>query len=133
MVRDNSVRIAELQGEIERYISLGSNSIVYDFSEENGRITLHAITVNPRHNQSFLFHTTHGTDRVDTLEQLLNYVKDYKEKESSFTVQWTHVGDGRLQTSYFSAPNILAALDKLYFDRDPNTVTVFSVSLNPMT
>ena len=37
-----------------------------------------------------------------------------------------------LHTSYFSAKNILGALDKLYFDRDPNTITVFSVNLNPL-
>ncbi len=133
MTTNNSVRIAELQREIEEYISLGSNSILYDFKEENGNVTLHAITVNPRHNQSFLFHTSRGLDRIDALEQLLAYVKEFREKESSFTIQWSIIGDERLQTSYFSAKNIIGALDKLYFDRDPNTVTVFNVSLNPIT
>jgi len=133
MTTDNSVRIAELQREIEDYISLGSNSILYDFKEENGRVTLHTITVNPRHNQSFLFHTAQGTSRSEALAQLLEYVKSYKDKESSYTIQWSVNGDERLQTSYFSASNILGALDKLYFDRDPNTVTIFNVSLNPIT
>ena len=133
MTTNNSVRIAELQRDIEEYISLGSNSILYDFKEENGKTTLHAITVNPRHNQSFLFHTSIGLDRVDALEQLHAYVKEYREKESSFTIQWSIIGDDRLQTSYFSAKNIIGALDKLYFDRDPNAVTVFNVSLNPIT
>jgi hypothetical protein len=133
MTTNNSVRIAELQREIEEYISLGSNSILYDFKEENGNVTLHAITVNPRHNQSFLFHTSRGLNRIDALEQLLAYVKEFREKESSFTIQWAIIGDERLQTSYFSAKNIIGALDKLYFDRDPNTVTVFNVSLNPIT
>lgn len=133
MTTNNSVRIAELQREIEEYISLGSNSILYDFKEENGTCTLHAITVNPRHNQSFLFHTSKGLDRIDALEQLLKYVKEFRDKESSFTIQWSIIGDDRLQTSYFSAKNIIGALDKLYFDRDPNTVTVFNVSLNPIT
>ena len=133
MTTNNSVRIAELQRQIEEYISLGSNSILYDFKEENGNCTLHAITVNPRHNQSFLFHTTLGLNREDALEQLLDYVKEYRDKESSFTIQWSIKGDDRLQTSYFSAKNIIGALDKLYFERDPNAVTVFNVSLNPIT
>lgn len=133
MTSNNSVRISELQREIEEYISLGSNSILFEFTEENGKSTLHAITVNPRHNQSFLFHTTVGPDKVDALEQMLAYMREYKDKESSFTIQWRVIGDDRLQTSYFSAKNILGALDKLYFDRDPNTVTVFNVSLNPIT
>lgn len=133
MTTDNSVRIAELQREIEEYVSLGNNSMLYDYKQDNGNVTMHAITVNPRHNQSFLFHTTTGLERIDCLEQMLVYVKNYKEKESSFTIQWSINGDNRLQTSYFSAKNILGALDKLYFDRDPNVVTVFSVSLNPIT
>ena len=133
MTTDNRVRIAELQKEIEEYISLGSNSLLYDFKEENGRVTLHTITVNPRHNQSFLFHSTQGLDQVDALEQLLDYVKSYRDKESSYTIQWSVIGDERLQTSYFSAKNVLGALDKLYFDRDPNTVTIFSIILNPIS
>lgn len=133
MTTDNRVRIAELQKEIEEYISLGSNSLLYDFKEENGRVTLHTITVNPRHNQSFLFHSTQGLDQVDALEQLLEYMKSYRDKESSYTIQWSVIGDERLQTSYFSAKNVLGALDKLYFDRDPNTVTIFSIILNPIS
>lgn len=130
---DNNIRVAELKKEIEEYISLGNNSIIYDVEEGNGRVTINAITVNPRHNQSFLFHTSIGLDEVDAFQQMSEYVKSYKEKESSYTIQWSVIGDDRLQTSYFSSKNIIGALDKLYFDRDPNTVTIFSVSLNPIT
>jgi hypothetical protein len=130
---DNNIRVAELKKEIEEYISLGNNSIIYDVEEGNGRVTINAITVNPRHNQSFLFHTSVGLDEVDAFQQMSEYVKSYKEKESSYTIQWSVIGDDRLQTSYFSSKNIIGALDKLYFDRDPNTVTIFSVSLNPIT
>ena len=42
-------------------------------------------------------------------------------------------GEGSLQTSYFRAKNVLEALDKLFFDRDPNSITVFSVTLNPIS
>jgi hypothetical protein len=28
---------------------------------------------------------------------------------------------------------VLEALDKLFYDRDPNSITVFSVMLNPIT
>jgi len=132
MTQEDRVRISELQRHVEDYISLGSNSILYEFKEDEGRTTLHTITVNPRHNQSFLFHTSSGKDQVEALERLFDYVKEYKEKESSYTIQWSAKGDERLQTSYFSANNILGALDKLHFDRDPNTITIFSISLNPI-
>ena len=42
-------------------------------------------------------------------------------------------GENQLQTSYFRAKNVLEALDKLFYDRDPNSITVFSVMLNPIT
>jgi len=132
MAKDNSVRIAELQKGIEDYIGLSSKGVVFDFEEKPGQVSLHAITVNPRHNQSFLFHTTLGQSKVEALEAMLNYVKSYKEKESSYTIQWSANGEGELQTSYFRAKNVLGALDKLYFQRDPNTITIFSVILNPI-
>ena len=133
MTKDNSIRIAELQKEIENYIGMGTKGVIFDFEEKGNTIVLHAITINPRHNQSFLFHTTTGVTKVDALESMLAYVKSYKEKESSYTIQWSVNGDDQLQTSYFSAKNVLGALDKLYFQRDPNTITIFSVILNPMS
>jgi hypothetical protein len=132
MTKDNSVRIAELQKGIEDYIGMAQKGVVFDFEEKAGVVTLHAITVNPRHNQSFLFHTTKGVNKIEALEALLAYVKSYKEKESSYTIQWSANGDSELQTSYFRAKNVLGALDKLYFQRDPNTMTIFSVILNPI-
>jgi len=48
-------------------------------------------------------------------------------------VQWSAKGEHELNTSYFRAKNILDALDKLFFDRDPNSITVFSVIMNPIT
>ncbi|MFZ6052314.1 hypothetical protein [Halocola ammonii] len=133
MAVDKNIELARTQGEIEKYIGLGPNSLIYDFDEIDGKITLHLITVNPRHNQSFLFHSTEGLDKMDALKNMLEYVRNYKDKESSYTIQWSIHGEKNLHTSYFSAKNILGALDKLFYDRDPNAITVFSVMLNPLT
>jgi len=70
---------------------------------------------------------------VDALKNMLEYVKNYKEEESSFTIQWTLKGENALHTSYFRAKNILGSLEKLYYDRDPNSITVFSVMMNPIS
>ena len=130
---DKNIEISKIQSEIENYIGLGPNSLIYNFGTSEGQTTLHLITVNPRHNQSFLFHFETGYDRVDCLKKMLDYVKNYKDKESSYTIQWRIRGEEALNTSYFSAKNIQAALDKLFYDRDPNGITVFSVILNPIT
>lgn len=133
MTVDKNIEIAQLQNEISQYIGLGQHSIVFNFEESGRHALLRLITVNPRHNQSFLFHTTEGLTKIEALKHMLEYVRDYKDAESSYTIQWSIKGENNLHTSYFRAKNVLGALDKLYFDRDPNSITVFSVMLNPIS
>lgn len=133
MTVDKNIEIANLQSEIGKYIGLGQNSLIFNFEEHTRHVVLRLITVNPKHNQSFLFHTTDAEGKVEALKAMLEYVKTYKDEESSFTIQWTLKGESILHTSYFRAKNILGALDKLYFERDPNGITVFSVMMNPIS
>ena len=134
MTANVHVEVAELQNEIQSYIGgLESNSIVFQFDDVEDGTKLDLITVNPRHRQSFLFHSVKGYEKLDCLKKMLEYVKSYKEKDSSYTIQWSLHGEDDLQTSYFRARNIIDALDKLYYGRDMNAVTVFSVVLNPIS
>ena len=133
MTLDKNIEIANLQGEIGKYIGLGQNSLIFNFEEGARSVLLRLITANSRHNQSFLFHTVEGSSKIEALKEMLDYVKNYKEAESSYTIQWSLKGENSLHTSYFRAKNILGALDKLYFERDPNSITVFSVMLNPIS
>lgn len=133
MAVDRNIEIAKLQSEIGSYIGMGSNSLIYNFEEHEGKFIVHLITVNPRHNQSFLYHSCDGLSKSDALKNMLDYVRNHKDRESSYTIQWSVSGDSMLHTSYFRAKNVLSALDKLYYDRDPNTITVFSVILNPIS
>lgn len=135
MTRDKNLEIARLQKEVGDYIGMGQDSLVFNFEDDGkGKSTkLYLITLNARHNQSFLFESTEGSDKLDALRNMLDYVRNYKERTSSYTIQWSARGDNGLQTSYFRAKNVLEALDKLFYDRDPNSITVFSVMLNPIT
>ncbi len=130
---DKNIEIAKIQREIEEYIGLGPNSLIYNYSENESKSTLHLVTLNPRHNQSFLFHHEEGYDKIDVLKKMLSYVRSYKDKDNSYTIQWKSATDDALHTSYFSAKNLQSALDKLTYDRDPNSITVFSVIMNPTT
>lgn len=130
---DVHVKSASLQKEIENYLGIKEGTLVFEYQSVEGTIKLDLITVNPRHNQSFLFHSEKGYDKVDALTKMLDYVKNYKEKESSYTIQWMARGDKELHTSYFRAKDIYDALDKLYYGRDMNTITVFSAILNPVS
>lgn len=131
---DKNLEAAKLQREISDHIGVGLDGLMFNYVEEPGQgAKLYLITLNPRHNQSFLFHSTRGSDKLDALREMRKYVTTYKERTSSYTVQWSARGEGELNTSYFRAKNILEALDKLFYDRDPNSITVFSVILNPIS
>lgn len=132
MRTDVHVEAAKIQNEIKNFLGLRSSELVFEFSSADGKTRLDLITINPRHNQSFLFKSVEGYDKTDALHKMLDYVKTQKDKESSFTIQWTTRGGSELQTSYFRARNMYDALDKLYYGRDMNQLTVFSIVLNPV-
>ena len=127
------VEAARIQQEIKDYLGLRTSDLVFEYSTIEGKTKLDLITVNPRHNQAFLFHSTTGSEKVDALKKMLHYIQSYKEKENSYTIQWVAKGHQELHTSYFRAGNIMDALQKLYYGRDRNTITVFSVVLNPIS
>ncbi|MEQ9424710.1 MAG: hypothetical protein RJQ09_09855 [Cyclobacteriaceae bacterium] len=130
---DQHTEIARIQNEIENFLGLKSNQVIFEYSKTDRGMKVDFITINPRHNQSFLFRSEMGLDKIESLNKLLEYVKDYKEKEGSYTIQWSVRGDKELHTSYFWGSNIYDALDKLYYDRDIHTINVYSVTLNPIT
>ena len=127
------VEAARIQQEIKDYLGLRTSDLVFEYSTVDRKVKLDLITINPRHNQAFLFHSETGTDKLDALKKMLGYVQNYKEKENSYTIQWVAKGERELHTSYFRAGNIMDALQKLYYGRDMNTITVFSVVLNPVS
>jgi len=128
---DSRAEIVRLQDLIQNYLGMNNSSLLFEYREIDSRTHLDLITVNPRHNQSFLFHSETGYDKLDALRKMWDYVQNYRDKESSFTIQWIARGERELNTSYFRAANVYSALDKLYYGRDVNTITVFSVVLNP--
>ncbi len=126
------IEAAKIQNEIINFLGLKNDELVFEYATHEGKAKLDLITINPRHSQSFLFRSEVGHDKVDALKKMLDYVHNYRDKEGSYTVQWMVKGLGELETSYFRAKNIYDALDKLYYGRDMNTITVFSVVLNPI-
>jgi hypothetical protein len=127
------VEAARIQQEIKNHLGVRTSDMVFEYTTSDGKVKLDLITINPRHNQAFLFHSETGADKVDALRKMLDYVQSSKEKENSYTIQWVAKGDRELNTSYFRASNVVDALQKLYYGRDMNTITVFSVVLNPVS
>ena len=62
---DIHVEAARIQQEIKDYLGLRTSDLVFEFTTKDGKVKLDLITVNPRHNQAFLFHNETGADKVD--------------------------------------------------------------------
>lgn len=130
---DSRIELAKYQKQIKDYLGLSTDRLVFEYSDTEGKVRLDLITINPRHHQSFLFHTTIGIDKLEALRKMADYIKDYRSQENTYTVQWMAKGDKELHTSYFSAKDMYSALDKLYYGRDANTITVYIVKMNPIS
>jgi hypothetical protein len=130
---DQNIEIAKLQKEIITRLGITQDNAIFNFKQKNDVERFDLVTINPKHEQSFLFHTVHGTDRVDALKKMLEYISEHYSKESSMTIQWIKIGDNKLHTSYFRAKNMYEALDKFYYERDMNQYKIFSITLNPVS
>ena len=127
----NSENTERIENERRGYF--GTHQIEFIEERIEGVIEVALVTTSSHHWQKFLFHKARGAFRQQALESLLDYIREHKAKECTYTIQWRALNSTDLHTSYFSAPNIQAALDKFFFGRDVHSITVFSVSLNPIS
>lgn len=125
--------LSSLEVEIGSILGLEKDQLVFSYKQVDGVINLDLITFNPRHNQSFLFHSVKAIDKKEALEKLLDYTKSNFRKEESYTLQWVKIGEQNLHTSYFRAKNIYDVLDKFYYERDVNSYRIYNISLNPIS
>ena len=65
---DKNIETAKLQKEIGDHIGVGVDSLMFNYVEEPGKgAKLYLITLNPRHNQSYLFQSTEGGTKLEAL------------------------------------------------------------------
>ena len=130
---DQNVETARYQKDIASRLGIDSDNLIFNYKQKNETVRLDLVTVNPKHDQSFLFHSITGTDKIDALKKMLDYIDQHYHNESSLTVQWIKVGENKLHTSYFRAQNMYEALDKFYYGRDMGSYKIFSITLNPVS
>jgi|ERR1043165_1512412 hypothetical protein len=130
---DQNVETARYQKDIATRLGLDGENLIFNYKQKEETVRLDLVTVNPKHDQSFLFHTVTGTDKVDALKKMLDYIDQHYHNESSLTIQWMKIGENKLHTSYFRAQNMYEALDKFYYGRDLGQYKIFSITLNPVS
>ena len=132
---DPHIQIARLQREISQKLELPLDNLIFSFSQSeksDKKIHLDLITLNPRHDESFLYHSVEAREKAKALEKMLDYVVKNFRKIQSYTVQWAQKGKGELHTSYFRAADMYEVLEKFYHGREKDTYTIFSITLNPI-
>jgi hypothetical protein len=122
-----------IEHKIASYLGLKENQLIFNFRQIDGITTLDLITINPHHQQSFLFHSLKAIDKNEALNKMLEYVEKHYQNEDSYTIQWVKVGENKLHTSYFRAKNIYGILDKFFYERDINSYKIYSIALNPIS
>lgn len=121
------------KAEIAALLNLDKSYIQFQFAEENGKTLLKLITINPRHQQTFLLHTTEGFGQLDAIKAMLEYAKSLEQTKHTFTVQWSRSNEDELHTSYFRGKTLYEVLDKFYYGKEISDTIIFSISLNPLS
>jgi hypothetical protein len=127
------LEIIRIEESVRGYFDYVDHALVFELHCEEKVCELALFTENPRHNQRFLFHKSRGTSAVQAYREMLDYIREHRHAEQSFTIQWRASGETELHTSYFSAHHVVHALDKFFEGRDLHTITVYSVMLNPLS
>jgi hypothetical protein len=86
-LNDQNIEIAKLQKEIISKLGISQDNAIFNFKQKNDVVRFDLVTVNPKHEQSFLFHTVHGTDKIDALRKMLQYINEHYAIEGSMTIQ----------------------------------------------
>ena len=125
--------LEKIHVQIAKMLGLSRELLTFHYSNEDGKTTLQLATMNPRHQQTFLFHTTQGFGEIDALNKMQEYVQENKNTRSTYTIQWAMEGINDLHTSYFTGKNIYQVLDKFYYGKAITSTIIFNISLNPLS
>jgi hypothetical protein len=125
--------LEKIHVQIAKILGLSRELLTFHYSNEDGKTTLQLATMNPRHQQTFLFHTTQGFGEIDALNKMQEYVQENKNTRSTYTIQWAMEGINDLHTSYFTGKNIYEVLDKFYYGKAITSTIIFNISLNPLS
>jgi hypothetical protein len=130
----------ELNSELEKIhltiakmLGLDRSLLTFNYTNNDGKTVLELATSNPRHQQTFLFHTTTGFGEMDALNKMEEYVKETNNTKNTYTIQWAMSDKNELHTSYFAGKNIYEILDKFYYGKAITGTIIFNISLNPLS
>lgn len=131
------IRELELEENIRRLLE--DARIYFDYSlvqpvgdSRQPLIKLDLITINPQHNQKFLFHSLQGQSKIELLEQMINYIQHYKKQLESYEIEWIDAQQpDKVQVSWFRGNDIFDVLNKFYYDKEKSRFRILKIKLMP--
>jgi|SaaInlV_100m_DNA_4_1039707.scaffolds.fasta_scaffold77964_2 hypothetical protein len=128
--------------EAERAITLlinkdNSCSAHFKYIYSPNTCKLDLVTYNPLHQTHFLLHSLDSITQIDALCKMYEYImhmKDSQSKLSSYTIEWYSTnGKGGSFVSSFYGAGIEDVVKKFLYGKSPNSITIFSIKLNPIS
>ena len=108
------------------------NVVPNEQSDKEPLIKLDLITINKEHNQKFLFHSILGGSKIGILEEMLAYIKEYKEHLEIYSIEWIDTKtEANIQTSWFRGNDIFDVLHKFYYEKEKSRFKIFKIKLMP--
>lgn len=127
----------DLENQIKKL--LDDTQLYFDYSLVGGsdeanssQIRLDLITINQEHNQKFLFHSVQGRSKVLILQEVIQYIQEYKKHLEIYAIEWKDLkSDDKIQISWFRGNDIFDILHKFYYDKEKSQFKIFKIKLMP--
>ena len=65
----------QIEQKIANFLGLKESQLIFNFRQIDGITTFDLITINPNHQQSFLFHSLKAIDKNEALNVILIHIK----------------------------------------------------------
>jgi len=131
-------RQCDLQREIRKRIK-GDNGADCEFFYENeNKLTyLTVVTINPKHQEMFTLHQTHGyKDSIGCLDEVMAYLDNIHRSDSGiipYKVSWCKLNENNRNESTFYVKNLQELTDKFYENKNVDDYVIQSVVMLPMS
>jgi predicted restriction endonuclease len=125
-----------LESEISKLIKFDNGChthFEYNKNEDETLKSISVITYNPMKKEEFLLVDITCSDVLDGLTEALNWVRYHTQTETSYTINWSKIGEGKTYKSYFHAKNMKVALEKFYHGKKEHEYSIFEIKQNPIS
>ena len=109
----------------------------FKYIHSSNTCKLDLVTYNPLHRTHFLLHSLEGDTQIDALRKMHEYIVQMahcRSKLLSYTIEWYNSdGKGESFVSSFYGTGIEDVVKKFLYGKSPNSITIFSIKLNPIS